>query len=56
MAKAKTKTVKGKSKTKYTIKRLKKGKKYYIKVRPIKKKSGKTYLGILSKAKTARPR
>ena len=56
MAKAKTKTVKGKSKTKYTIKGLKKGKKYYIKVRPIKKKSGKTYLGILSKAKTARPR
>ena len=46
-------TVNGKSKTKCTIKKLKPGKTYYIKVRPIKKKSGKTYIGILSGTKKA---
>ena len=51
---AKTITVMGKSKTKYTIKNLKPGKKYYVKVRPIKTKSSKKYLGILTKAKTAK--
>lgn len=56
MSKAKTVTVKGKSKTKYTIKKLKKGKKYYVKVRPIKKQSSKKYLGILSKARKAKVR
>ena len=49
MAGAKTKKVNGTSKTKLTIKKLKSGKKYYVKVRPIKKKDGKTYVGILSK-------
>ena len=56
MAGAKTITVNGKAKTKTTIKNLKSGKKYYVKVRPIKKKSGKTYLGILSKAKADKAR
>jgi len=51
---AKTITVMGKSKTKYTIKNLKPGKKYYVKVRPIKTKSSKKYLGILTKTKAAR--
>ena len=51
---AKTITVMGKSKTKYKIKGLKSGKKYYVKVRPIKKKSGKKYLGVLTKSKAAR--
>ena len=51
---AKTITVMGKSKTKYTIKNLKTGKKYYVKVRPIKTKSSKKYLGILTKTKAAR--
>ena len=50
---ATTITVKGKAKTKYTIKGLKSGKKYYVKVRPIKK-SGKTYIGSLSKAKAVK--
>ena len=54
MAGAKTITVMGKSKTKYKIKGLKSGKKYYVKVRPIKKKSGKKYLGVLTKSKAAR--
>ena len=54
MAGRKTITVNGKSTTKYTIKKLKKGKTYYIKIRPIKKKSGKTYIGILSGTKKAK--
>ena len=54
MSGAKPKTVRGKSKTKYTIKKLKKNKKYYIRIRPIKKKSGKTYQGILTSTKTAK--
>ena len=55
MSGAKTKTVNGASKTKCTIKKLKSGKKYYVKVRPIKK-SGKTYVGILSNAKAVKVR
>lgn len=48
MAGRKSVTVKGKSRTKYTVKGLKKGKTYFIKVRPIKKKYGRIYIGILS--------
>ena len=40
------------SKTSYTIKNLKKGKKYYIRVRAIKKKAGKDYIGEYSNKKT----
>ena len=54
MAGKKIVTVNGKSKTKYTIKKLNPGKTYYIKVRPIKKKSGKIYIGILSGTKKAK--
>ena len=43
-----------KAKTKCTIKKLKKGKKYYVKVMPVKVKSSKTYTGILSGTKGAR--
>ena len=49
----KTVKVKGKSRIEYTIKDLEKGKTYFFKVRPIKKKSGKTYVGILSGTKKA---
>lgn len=56
MSKATTITVKGKAKTKHTIKNLKSGKKYYVKVRPIKTKSGKTYVGILTKGKAVKVR
>ena len=49
----KTVKVKGKSRIEYTIKDLEKGKTYFFKVRPIKKKSGKTYIGILSGTKKA---
>ena len=48
MAGKKTVTVKGRSRTKCTIKGLKKRKTYYIRVRPIKKKYGRIYIGILS--------
>lgn len=44
-------TVGGANKTSYTIKNLKKGQRYYIRVRLIKKKGGKTYIGVLSKPK-----
>ena len=54
MTKATTINIKGNKKTKCTIKALKKNKKYYVKVRPIKEKDGKTYLGILTKVKAAR--
>ena len=56
MKSAKTVTVNGKAKTKATIRGLKSGKKYYVKVRPIKKASGKTYIGSLSKVKPAKIR
>ncbi|MBQ7740552.1 MAG: fibronectin type III domain-containing protein [Eubacterium sp.] len=39
------------SKTSYTIKGLKKGKKYYFRVHATKKKGGKTYIGEYSKRK-----
>jgi len=54
MAGAKTVTVKKGKTTKKVIKKLKKGKKYFVKIRPIKKKAGKTYLGQLSKAKAVK--
>ena len=54
MKSSKTITVKGASKVKYTIKRLKKGKLYYVRVRPYKVKSGKNYIGIYSGKKKAR--
>ena len=56
MAGAKTVNVKGASKTKCTIPKLKSGKRYYVKVRPIKKKAGKTYVGILSGVKAVKVR
>ncbi|MBE6816500.1 MAG: hypothetical protein E7520_02210 [Ruminococcaceae bacterium] len=40
------------SKTSYTIKGLKKGKKYYIRVRAIKRKAGYDYIGEYSNKKT----
>jgi uncharacterized repeat protein (TIGR02543 family) len=48
---AKKVTVKGAKKTKKTIKGLKKGKTYYVRIRPFKKKGGKKYLGIYTVAK-----
>ena len=54
MAGAKTVTVKGAKKTKCTIPKLKSGKKYYVRVRPVKKKAWKTYVGILSGVKAVK--
>ena len=54
MSGAKTIKVKGASKTKCTIPKLKSGKKYYVKIRPIKTKAGQTYIGVLSKVKAAK--
>ena len=53
MSKAKTINVK-KSQKKYKIKKLKKGKKVYVQIRPYKKYKGKTYYGIYSKKKAVR--
>ena len=39
----------GKSAKSYKIKGLKKGKRYYVRVRPMKTHGGVTYKGILSK-------
>ena len=50
MTKAKKVKV-AKSKTNYTIKKLKKGKKYYVRVRAVKTKSKKNYVGELSAKK-----
>lgn len=47
-------TVKDKNKTSYTIKKLTKGKKYYIRVRSYKVKNGKTYTGELSALKSTK--
>jgi DNA-directed RNA polymerase subunit RPC12/RpoP len=44
-------TVKGNKKTSYTIKKLKKGKKYYVRVRAYKTKNKKNYAGELSSKK-----
>ena len=54
MKSAKIKTVKGAKKTKVTIKGLKKGKKYFVQIRPYKAKDGKTYIGALSAKKTVK--
>lgn len=43
--------IKNKKKVSYTIKKLKKGKTYYIRVRSIKKKGGKSYTGEFSSQK-----
>ncbi len=45
----KTVTVKGKSKTSKTIKKLKSGKKYYVRIRTYKTVNGKTYYSTWSK-------
>ena len=42
-----TKTV-SKSKASVTIKGLKSGKRYYVRVTPLRSKSGKTYAGAIS--------
>ncbi len=54
MKKRKKITIKNKNTTSYTIKGLKKGKKYYIRVRSIKKKAGKSYTGEFSSQKTVK--
>ena len=54
MSNKKKVVIKNKKKTSYKIKGLKKGKKYYIRVRSIKKKGGKTYTGEYSQQKTAK--
>lgn len=54
MKSAKIKVVKGAKKTKATIKGLKKGKKYFVQIRPYKAKDGKTYIGALSAKKTVK--
>ena len=54
MKKRKKITIKNKKTTSYTIKGLKKGKKYYIRVRSIKKKAGKSYTGEFSSQKTVK--
>ncbi|GEM_PF-4868747 len=46
----KVKALKGAGETKFVAKKLKKGKRYYVKVRPYKKYKGRKYVGILSKA------
>ena len=46
----KVKALKGAGKIKFVAKKLKKGKRYYVKVRPYKKYNGIKYVGILSKA------
>ena len=56
MKSAKTITVKGASKTKYTIKKLKKGKTYYVRIRPYKKSGSKEYAGILCAKKKGKAR
>ncbi|MCR4709118.1 MAG: CotH kinase family protein [Clostridiales bacterium] len=52
---SKTKTINvAKSKTKYTIKNLKKGKKVYVKIRAIRTYKGKTYYGVYSAKKSVK--
>ena len=51
---SKTKTVKGAKTKQYTIRKLAKGKKYYVQVRNYKKVSGKTYYGAWSKKKSTK--
>ncbi len=54
MADADTISVKGKKKTKYTIRNLQKGQTYYVRIRPIKVKNGIEYIGILKNTKKAK--
>ena len=57
MKKAKSKYVAGAKRTKVTLSGLKKGKRYYVRVTPVRKRSGKTYTGIPGKIrKTGRVR
>jgi len=57
MKKAKAKYVAGAKRTKATLSGLKKGKRYYVRVTPVRKRSGKTYTGIPGKVrKTGRIR
>ena len=44
-------TIKGAKKTSYTVKKLKKGKVYYLKVCPYKLKKGNRYSGIYTSKK-----
>ena len=53
MTKAKTINV-SKSKTTYTIKNLKKGKRVYVKIRALRTYKGKTYKGVLSAVKSVK--
>ncbi|MBR1663730.1 MAG: leucine-rich repeat domain-containing protein [Ruminococcus sp.] len=53
-SKTKTVTVKGNAKTSKTVKSLKKGKKYYVKVRTYKTVNGKKYYSAYSKVKTVK--
>lgn len=54
MSNYKTKTITGGSKTSATIKNLKKGKTYYVRIRPVKKYSGTTYKGVLTAKKSVK--
>ena len=54
MSKAKTIKVKGGNKKAYTIKKLKKNKKYYFQITPYKVYKGKTYTGYASAKKAAK--
>ena len=51
---AKVRTVKGAAKKTLTLKKLKKGKKYYIQIRPYKTYKGKKYIGVSSGVKAAK--
>ena len=51
MTKRKRIVIKNKKTPSYTIKKLKSGKKYYIRVRSIKKKNGKSFIGEYSSQK-----
>ena len=53
---AKVITVKGKNRKAYTVKGLRKGKRYYVAVRPYKTKGGNRYIGIRSKIKAVKVR
>lgn len=55
-SKTKTTRIEGKSKTSKTIKDLKKGTKYYVKVRAYKTVDGKRYYGSYSSVRTVRVR
>ena len=54
MADADTISVKGKKKTKCTIKPLQKGQTYYVRIRPTKVRNGIEYIGNLKNTKKAK--